>query len=138
MIVLCGIDADEEGGAGCGLMNGTVMDNIARAGLKIVFSLKDTYFNGSACWPPSITSRATEEQFIRSEIRKFKSKSSLLGWYLNDEMNIEAGWGADLRAHYRWAVDEDPDHITWACLGADATFELRRYLETTDVLATDK
>jgi hypothetical protein len=119
-------------------MIGTVMDNIARAGLKIVFSLKDTYFNGSACWPPSITSSATEEQFIRSEMRKFKSKSSLVGWYLNDEMNIEAGWGADLRAHYHWAVDEDPDHIMWVCLGADATFELRRYLETTDVLATDK
>ena len=58
--------------------------------------------------------------------------------YLNDEMTIEAGWGPELRAHYRWTVDTAPSHITWACLGADATVELRQYLDTSDVLATDK
>jgi beta-D-xylosidase 4 len=129
---------EEAQASGCGIMEGSVMDKIAQAGLKIMFSLKDTYYKGSACWPASITSRATEEQFVRSQIRKFKQHPALLGWYLQDEMAIEAGWGADLRAHYRWAVEEDPSHITWACLGAEATFELQRYLDTTDVIGTDK
>ena len=110
----------------------------AAAGLKIMFSLKDTYYKGSACWPASVTSRATEQQFVRSQIRKFKQHPALLGWYVQDEMSIKAGWGADLRTHYRWAVEEDPSHITWACVGADATFEMRRYLDTTDVIGTDK
>ena len=61
-------------------MNAAVMDQIAIAGLKIVFSLKDTYYNGSACWPPNITSRAAEEQFIRAQIRQFREKRALLGW----------------------------------------------------------
>ena len=56
--------------------------------------------------------------------------------YLNDELQGPKYLPA-LRNHYRWTVNEDPDHPAWAVLTSAALGTLREYLSTSDVIGTD-
>jgi hypothetical protein len=62
--------------------NLSVMDEIHKHGLAVIFSTKATYFGGANRFPSIITSRAKEEGFVKGQVAKFKDHPALLGWYL--------------------------------------------------------
>lgn len=61
--------------------NDTVMDEIHRAGLHVMFSTKDSYFGGPNAYKTVITSREKEEGFVKGQVARFKDHPALLGWY---------------------------------------------------------
>jgi hypothetical protein len=70
---------------------------------------------------------------VKAQIAEYKDHPALLGWYLNDELNLV--WMEELEAHYRWTAAGDPDHVAWAVLYEAP--ELRSYMKTFDVIGTD-
>ena len=61
--------------------NESVMDEIHKAGLHVMFSTKDSYFGGPNGYKSVITSREKEEGFVKQQVQRFKSHPALLGWY---------------------------------------------------------
>jgi hypothetical protein len=59
--------------------NKTVLDQIAAAGLKVMYSIKDTYFGGPNGYPTVITSRDAEGAFIKKTIAEHKDPEAVLG-----------------------------------------------------------
>jgi hypothetical protein len=88
--------------------NITVMDRIDAAGLKVLYSTKDTYFGGPNSYPSKITSRAAEEPFVKQTVAKYKDHPALLGWYLNDELGVD--WMDDLHGACAapWILSPNP------------------------------
>eukprot|EP01043_Picozoa_sp_COSAG02_P036457 COSAG02_NODE_2670_length_8288_cov_6.629792_2_plen_241_part_00 len=61
--------------------NESVMDEIHKAGLHVMFSTKDSYFGGPNAYKTVITSREKEEGFVKGQVSRFKDHPALLGWY---------------------------------------------------------
>ncbi len=61
--------------------NESVMDEIQKAGLHVMFSTKDSYFGGPNAYKTVITSREKEEGFVKGQVSRFKDHPALLGWY---------------------------------------------------------
>jgi len=115
-----------------GSPTGPQLDLAAKHGLKVIYSVKDMYFGSHYC-PKSISDRTSEEREVRARFRQFRSHPALLAWYLNDELPLE--FLPQLETHYRWAVEEDPDHPTWAVLYQFR--DVAEYHKTFDVIGTD-
>lgn len=101
-----------------------LMDQIDAAGLKIIYSTKDSYWKN----------RSRESEFVQDTVARFKDSPALLAWYLNDERLVDGS--GDLQAHYRWTTHGDPNHPTWSVLGG-APQNLDEYLDTCDAIGTD-
>ena len=108
------------------------MDLAARAGLKVIYSIKDDYFGTQWC-PNTITSPAEEERVVRGTLREFREHPALLAWYINDELPLSLL--PQLEAHQRWVEQEDPNHPSWAVLYQVG--EVAQYSKTFDVIGAD-
>jgi hypothetical protein len=115
-----------------GEMSVEQMDLAQKLGLKILFSIKDSYFGSTWC-PPSIKSIADERTYIESFVKQFRDHPALLGWYLNDELGLDL---LDrLTAHQRIVEELDPNHPTWVVLYQFN--QVRDYTPTFDAVGTD-
>jgi len=108
------------------------MDLIQRAGLKVIYSIKDYYYGTTWC-PDFIRSEADEEGAVRERVREFRDHPALLAWYLNDERPLSML--PRLEAHQRWVEEEDPNHPTWVVLYQVG--DVRKYARSFDVIGTD-
>ena len=98
------------------------MDMCAAHGLKVIYSIKDTY------------SGADENELADGAvIRRFRRHPALLAWYLNDERPIRE---RDALTRLRtFAELHDIDHPGLAVIYQ--RYDVRRYLPTFDVIGTD-
>jgi len=115
-----------------GSMDREKMDLIEKAGLKIIFSIKDDYYDTTWC-PDFIQSEADEGGAVRRQVQAFRDHPALLAWYLNDERPLSML--PRLEAHQRWVEEEDPNHPTWTVLYQ--VDEVRKYTRSFDVIGTD-
>lgn len=115
-----------------GSPNREQMDLIERAGLKVIYSIKD-FYHGTRWCPDFIRSEAEEEGAVRGRVREFRDHAALLAWYLNDERPLSML--PRLEAHQRWVEEEDPNHPTWIVLYQVG--DVRRYARSFDVIGTD-
>lgn len=108
------------------------MDMADAHGLKVLYSVKDTYFGQTGC-PDGIKSVADELPYIKSQVEKFRNHPALLAWYINDEAPLDI---LDrLIAHRQCVEDNDPNHPAWSVLCQ--VDSVRKYLPTFDVIGTD-
>jgi hypothetical protein len=115
-----------------GMPSPAQMDLAHRYGMKVIYTLKDTYFGSKYC-PPAIKRREDERPFVEGKVQAFREHPALLAWYLNDELSPE--YMDRLEAHQEWLEELDPDHPTWIVLYQ--VNMLDRYRKTYDVLGTD-
>lgn len=108
------------------------MDAIHERGLKVIYSVKDTYFGSSYC-PEAIRSVDGEEAYVRERIEKFRGHPALIAWYINDELGLD--WLPRVKAHYRWVEELDPHHPSWAVLYQ--VDQIPHHVPTFDVIGTD-
>ena len=111
------------------------MDLAERYGLKVIYGLHYVFTGStySGVCPSYITEQAGEEKFIRERVRQFRDHPALLAWYHNDER--PASWFSRLEAHYRWFVEEDSHHPTWAVTYRSQ--DVRPLMGTFDVMGPD-
>ena len=115
-----------------GEMSAEQMDLAQRSGLKVLFSIKDSYFGSTWC-PPAIKSIADERTYIEGFVKQFRDHPALLGWYLNDELGLDL---LDrLTAHQRFVEELDPNHPTWVVLYQFN--QVRQYATTFDAIGCD-
>ena len=108
------------------------MDACHKAGLKVVYSLKDAFAGMRYC-PVSIKSPASEDAWIKIKTSSFKDHPALLAWYINDEAGPEMA--ERLVARRRLLSEIDPDHPTYAC--ENQIEHLRDFAGTFDIVGTD-
>jgi hypothetical protein len=108
------------------------MDLAESMGLKVIYSIKDFYYDTTWC-PDFIASEADEEGAVRGRVREFRDHPALLAWYLNDERPLSML--PRLEAHQRWVEEEDPDHPTWVVLFQVS--EVAHYARSFDAIGTD-
>ena len=62
------------------------MDLLHKNGIKVIYSIKDLFFNMAGCTcPPEITSEADEEPYILDNCEAIRKHPALIAWYVNDE-----------------------------------------------------
>ena len=114
-------------------MDGSVVDQTARldachaAGIKVIFSVKDT-FEGLTYAPTAEAGRAA----LQAAVAAHKDHPALLAWYIADEepiTNLD-----ELRLHYQLVRDADPNHPCWEVFWQS---DLVERSESYDVLGTD-
>jgi len=96
-----------------GSMSGTAQQQIARldayaaAGIKVIFSLKDTY--------PMVTNWSGTAEAgraaLQASVDAAKNHPALLAWYLADELPIALV--DEMRLHYQLVRAADPNHPCW-------------------------
>lgn len=111
------------------------VDQVAAAGLNLVYSLKDHFYDVTGYKPSSIVTEEDEATVITSAVTSLRDHPALLGWYVNDELDPIA-FGDRLINHYELISGLDPDHPTFA-----VHFDLEPaslYLRSSDVIGADK
>lgn len=105
---------------------------LAKRGLTEFFSLKD-YFKdiGNPSW--QIDFPESEEEAIRSRVKKFKDLPALAGWYIIDELPQNPKLAEQ---HKSWVKLEDNEHPVLSVLSL-VQREFRRWVPTCDILALD-
>ena len=107
--------------------------NLARDhGLKVIYSVKDTYF-GTEASQGEFHSEDDELPFVKAKIEAFRDHPALLAWYINDELPLEML--ERLARHRQWNEDLDPGHPAWVVLYQ--VDQIRDYLPSYDVIGTD-
>ncbi len=83
-----------------GSLTDATMNYANSKGLKVLFSVKDYFYNvpGSSC-PAYITSIESEIAEIVTKVNLYKNYPALLGWYMNDEISAGA-YGDRILNHY--------------------------------------
>ena len=108
------------------------MDLSSEYGLKVIYSVKDSYFGTHAC-VDQIKSQTDELVYIKEKVEAFKDHPALLAWYINDELGIEH---LDrLTERYINMQELDPGHPTWIVLYQ--INQVAEYNSTFDVIGTD-
>lgn len=108
------------------------MDAAHRAGIKVIYSVKDAYYGTRAC-VRAIKDPESEIEWVKDRVKRFKNHPALLAWYINDELGIEL---RDRLVARRNLMEElDPNHPTWVALYQ--VEDLPFYLGTYDVIGTD-
>lgn len=110
-----------------------VMDYCAEKGLKVIYSIKDSYANRREYHPAEIVDDETEVAWIGEQVARWRDHPALLAWYICDEM--EVSMVERLRRRRQLVAELDPDHPTWNVLYQASI--LRQYLGTYDVVGTD-
>lgn len=108
------------------------MDAAHRAGIKVIYSVKDAYFGTRAC-TGAITDPESEVKWIKDRVKRFRGHPALLAWYINDELGVELR--NRLVARRDLMAELDPGHPTWVALYQ--VEDLPFYLGTFDVIGTD-
>ena len=108
------------------------MDAAHKAGLKVLYSIKDAYLGTRAC-VKEITSPETELEWVKKRVIEFRNHPALLAWYINDELGTELR--DRLVARRDLVAQLDPGHPTWVALYQ--VEDLPQYLGTFDVIGTD-
>jgi hypothetical protein len=108
------------------------MDLIHKHGLKIIYTVKDCYFDSAYC-PQDIKSEDDEYPHLKGKVEAFRDHPALLAWYLNDELSLS--FLPRLKAHQQWLEELDPGHPTWVVLYQVG--QVRDYIETFDAIGTD-
>jgi hypothetical protein len=115
-----------------GEMTREQMDLAQKYGLKVLYSIKDSFFGSTWC-PPDIKSADDERPWVERHVKGFRDHPALLGWYLNDELPLDV---LDrLIAHQRWVEELDPNHPTWVVLYQFN--QVRYYVQSFDAIGTD-
>ena len=108
------------------------MDAAHRAGIKVLYSIKDAYYGTRAC-VKEISDPESELAWVKDRVSRFKNHPALLAWYINDELGIEL---RDRLVARRNLIEElDPNHPAWVALYQ--VEDLPFYLGTYDVIGTD-
>ncbi|MBN2375662.1 MAG: hypothetical protein JXD22_04635 [Sedimentisphaerales bacterium] len=108
------------------------MDMCDERGLKVIYSVKDSYFGTRAC-VSQIKSRADELVFVQQKVDAFKDHPALLAWYINDELGVEMLDRLTERQEQMKALDSG--HPTWVVLYQ--VDQVGNYISTFDVIGTD-
>ena len=108
------------------------IDAAHKAGLKVLYSIKDAYFGTRAC-VKEITDPETEYEWVKKRVIEFRNHPALLAWYINDELGTELR--DRLVARRDLVAQLDPGHPTWVALYQ--VEDLPQYLGTFDVIGTD-
>lgn len=108
------------------------MDWCRDKGLRVLYSVKNSYFGTYAC-VGEIKSEADEKPFVEGKVTAFRDHPALLAWYINDELGLELLPRLTERQDQVAALD--PGHPTWVVLYQVG--EVGKYLPTFDVIGTD-
>lgn len=108
------------------------LDAVNEHKLKLIYSMKD-FYQGTKYFPDRVGHYKGEEEMTRGVINEFKGHSSILAWYLNDE--LPSKYISRLTKRYKMVKALDPDHPAWIVVYQ--VDELKSYLDTTDVIGTD-
>ena len=109
-----------------------MLDLAQARGLKIIASVKNSYF-GTDASVPAIKSQDDELPYVKSHVEALRDHPALLAWYINDELPLDM---LDrLSAHRQWMEDLDPNHPAWVVLYQ--VDQVREYLPSYDVIGTD-
>jgi len=109
-----------------------MLDLAQARGLKVIASVKDTYFGTTAC-VGDIKSQEDEQAYVKAQVELLRDHPALLAWYINDELSLDL---LDrLSAHRQWIEDFDPNHPAWVVLYQ--VDQVREYLPSYDVIGTD-
>lgn len=107
-------------------------DELDQRGLTEFFSLKDYYKDiGNKSW--QIEFPESEEEAIRSRVKKYKDLPALAGWYIIDELPQNPPL---VEQHKKWVKLEDEKHPVLSVLSL-VQREFRRWVPTCDILALD-
>ena len=108
------------------------MDWAHECGLKVIYSIKDYYYDTKYC-PDEIQSEADELTRVTEKVDAFHDHPALMAWYINDELPLSM---LDrLSARQRLIETLDPNHPTWVVLYQ--IDQVGKYLPTFDVIGTD-
>ena len=108
------------------------LDMAQAAGLKVIYSIKGTYFGTRAC-KRVITSEEEEYGWIRRCVEACRDHPALLAWYVNDELSVE--YRDRLAKHHAFVSALDPGHPTFSVLYQ--TDDYPEYVGTFDVIGCD-
>ncbi len=108
------------------------MDLAAKYNLKVVYSIKDDFFNLKSK-PKEIQNVTQEEEYIKNKINEIKNHKALLAWYVADELKPEMV--PQMKAHYDLLCQLDKNHPAWAVL-ADL-YNIKYFINTFDIIGTD-
>lgn len=133
------------------------LDRAAQRHLKVIFSLKDLYWNKDKGWflnddrlketlalyqtSPDWKGTGTPEpvDVARALVHQFKDHPAILAWSINDELN--ADYVPELQARYDAIKAEDPAHPVMQLLfrlsDPDPRYDPKNFLSSTDILAAD-
>jgi hypothetical protein len=109
-----------------------MLDLAEARGLKIIASVKNSYF-GTDASAPGIKSQDDELPYVKSYVEALRDHPALLAWYINDELPLDML--DHLSAHRQWIEDLDPNHPAWVVLYQ--VDQIREYLPSYDVIGTD-
>ena len=79
------------------------------------------------------TTEASAEAAVRRMVAKVKDHPGLLGWYVNDELNVE--WLDRLKRRQKLYEEIDPDHPTWSVIYQLG--DMRKHVGTCDIMGSD-
>ena len=108
------------------------LDLAAAAGLKVIYSVKGTYFGTKAC-KGVIRSEAEEYAWLRNCIQEHRNHPALLAWYVNDELDV--AYRDRLVRHRDFVAELDPGHPTYSVMYQVDDFP--EYVGTYDVVGSD-
>ena len=109
-----------------------MLDMAQARGLKVIASVKDSYFGTSACIP-EIKAQQDELPYVRAKVESLSGHPALLAWYINDELPLDTL--PRLSTHRQWIEELDPNHPAWVVLYQ--VDQVRAYLPSYDVIGTD-
>jgi len=109
------------------------MDYVHSKGLKMIYTLKDTYVGLGSAKGRGITNETSEVEYITRHVNAFKNHPALLAWYINDELGLD--WITHLAAHRDLFERLDADHPTW--VAHYMVEDIRNHLPGFDVIGSD-
>ena len=109
------------------------MDYVHSKGLKMIYTLKDTYVGLGSAKERGITNESSEVAYITRHVNEFKNHPALLAWYINDELGLD--WIKRLAAHRDLFERLDGDHPTW--VAHYMVEDIRSHLPGFDVIGSD-
>jgi beta-glucanase (GH16 family) len=133
----------------------TFLDRANERNIKVIFSLKNLYFNKTNDWAlsdanlqktltlfktqPNSPADPTPRDVARSLVREFKEHPALLAWNINDELSTE--YISELQAMYDTIKAEDSVNPVMQLLfrlhDPSPLTDPRKYVSSTDILAAD-
>ena len=109
------------------------MDHVHAKGLKMLYTLKDTYVGMGGAKDRGITNETSEIAYITRHVNEFKNHPALLAWYINDELGLD--WIKHLTRHRDLFERLDADHPTW--VAHYMVEDIRSHLPGFDVIGSD-
>ena len=109
------------------------MDYVHSKGLKMIYTLKDTYVGLGSAKGRGITNETSEVAYITEHVNAFKNHPALLAWYINDELGLD--WIKHLTRHRDLFERLDGDHPTW--VAHYMVEDIRNHLPGFDVIGSD-